>query len=99
MNSALPQKSHLARVGCILVGVGSCDFVDRPVFLIKGTNSHELNTKLATTPIDFLRQSEMMHGKGEALVQHFTRAYENAQSAACVVPRYPAALCVWFVAK
>jgi hypothetical protein len=53
---ALPKKSHLARVGSILVRVGSCDFVDRLCFSgqkERSTKSHELNTKLVTAPIDF----------------------------------------------
>jgi len=44
----LPQKSHLARVGRILVGVGWCDFVDRPVFLTKGTIHEPTLTKHET---------------------------------------------------
>jgi len=53
---ALPQKSHLARFGSILVRVASCDFVDRPCFsgqTERSTKSHELNTKLVTTGVDF----------------------------------------------
>ena len=40
----LPQESHLARVGSILVRVGSCDFADRPCFSrqeSRSTKSHE----------------------------------------------------------
>ena len=54
--SHLPQKLHLARVGSILVRVGSCDFVDRPCFsgqTERSTKLHELNTKLVMTEIDF----------------------------------------------
>ena len=53
---ALPQKSHLARVGSILVRVGSRDLVDPLCFSgekERSAKSHELNTKLVTAPIDF----------------------------------------------
>lgn len=53
---ALPQELHLGRVGSILIRVGSCDFVDRPCFCgqkKRSTKSHELNTKLVTTELDF----------------------------------------------
>ena len=55
MREALAQKSLLARVGSILVRVGSCDFVDRPGFsghTERSTKPHELNTKLVATTLE-----------------------------------------------
>jgi len=47
-----------------LVRVGSCEFVDRPCFSgqkERSTKSHELNTKLVTTPIDFWGKANLRH--------------------------------------
>ena len=52
--TALPQISDLARGLSVLVRVGSCDARGSSlVFWTKGGASHELNTKLITTEIDF----------------------------------------------
>jgi len=52
---ALKVTSSSSRIS-FLVRVGSCDFVDRACFSgqkERSTKSHELNTKLVTTEIDF----------------------------------------------
>ena len=45
INAALPQKSDLARVRCIVFVFDSCDFVDRPRFPSERGMIHELTRK------------------------------------------------------
>ena len=51
--TALTQKSHLARVGSILVRVISWIVLGFYGQKERSTKSHELNTKLVTTEVDF----------------------------------------------